>query len=100
MESVCNIAILHYWTSRSPCCVLLALSWNTNENPSTDKLSRAINYSTHQQLPSPRFPIGKGIAGHVAETGETLNVADVYMDERFNPGIDEQTGYNRNLAMM
>ena len=30
--------------SRLPCCVLLALSWNTNENPSTDKLSRAINY--------------------------------------------------------
>ena len=31
-------------TSRFPCCVLLALSWNTtNENPSTDKLSRAIN---------------------------------------------------------
>ena len=30
--------------SRSPSCVLLALSWNTtNENPSTDKLSRAIN---------------------------------------------------------
>ena len=27
-----------------PCCVLLALSWNaTNENPSKDKLSRAIN---------------------------------------------------------
>ena len=26
--------------SRSPCCVVLALSWNTNENPSTDKLSR------------------------------------------------------------
>ena len=31
--------------SKFPCCVLLALSWNTtNENPSTDKLSRAINY--------------------------------------------------------
>ena len=40
--------------SRFPCCLLLALSWNTNENqakrqktnenPSTDKLSRAINY--------------------------------------------------------
>ena len=30
-------------SSRFPCCVLLALSWNTtNENPSTDKLSRAI----------------------------------------------------------
>ena len=32
------------FASRFPCCVLLALSWNTtNENPSTDKLSRAIN---------------------------------------------------------
>ena len=30
------------WFSRFP-CVLLALSWNTNENPSADKLSRAIN---------------------------------------------------------
>ena len=30
--------------NRYPCCVLLALSWNTNENSSTDKLSRAINY--------------------------------------------------------
>ena len=29
--------------SRFPCCVLLALSWNTIENPSTDRLSRAIN---------------------------------------------------------
>ena len=28
-----------------PCCVLLALSGNKNENPSTDKLSRAINYA-------------------------------------------------------
>ena len=34
-------------SSRFPCCVLLVLSWNTNEtneNPSTDKLSRAINW--------------------------------------------------------
>ena len=28
--------------SRFPCCVLLALSWNTNENPSNDTFS--INY--------------------------------------------------------
>ena len=42
-----SISIL---TSRFPCCVLLTLSWKTtnenttNENRSTDKLSRAINY--------------------------------------------------------
>lgn len=37
-----------------------------------------------------RFPIGKGIAGHVAQTRETLNVADAYKDDRFNPAIDEE----------
>ena len=36
----------HNSSSRFPCCVLLVLSWDTNENPSTDKLSRAINYIT------------------------------------------------------
>ena len=37
--------------------------------------------------------MGTGIAGYVAETGETLNVQNVYADDRFNKGIDEQTGY-------
>ena len=41
-----------------------------------------------------RFPVGTGIAGFVAETGETLNVHDVYKDPRFNASIDQQTGYN------
>jgi cAMP and cAMP-inhibited cGMP 3',5'-cyclic phosphodiesterase 10 len=40
-----------------------------------------------------RFPVGSGIAGWVAETGETLNVNDAYDDPRFNRAIDEQTGY-------
>ena len=34
-----DVHLLVLVPSRSPCCVLLALSWNTNENPSTDKLS-------------------------------------------------------------
>ncbi len=40
-----------------------------------------------------RFPVGIGVAGYVAETGETLNVSDAYADPRFNKAIDEQTGY-------
>ena len=40
-----------------------------------------------------RFPLNTGIAGHVAVTGETLNVADVAQDTRFNVKIDQQTGY-------
>ena len=31
-----------------------------------------------------RFPIGKGIAGYVAMTGESLNIPDAYNDSRFN----------------
>ena len=35
---------LWLWISRFPCSVLLTLSWNTkDENPSIDKLNRAIN---------------------------------------------------------
>ena len=41
--TVCTYWYMYVCTLRSPCCVLLALSWNTNENPSTDKLSTAIN---------------------------------------------------------
>lgn len=33
------------------------------------------------------------LAGYVLLTGETLNIPDVYKDERFNPEIDKQTGY-------
>jgi CheY-like chemotaxis protein len=40
-----------------------------------------------------RFPSDRGIAGHVATTGELLNVADPYADPRFNPAVDRQTGY-------
>ena len=40
-----------------------------------------------------RFPVGTGIAGFVAETGETLNVHDAYKDPRFNATIDEQVSH-------
>src|SRR4051794_18211910 len=40
-----------------------------------------------------RFPADRGIAGHVATTGEVLNVSDPYSDSRFNPNVDRQTGY-------
>ena len=40
-----------------------------------------------------RFSADKGIAGAVVATGETLNIPEVYDDERFNKDIDRQTGY-------
>ena len=45
-----------------------------------------------------RFPIGVGIAGMVAQSGETINIADAYADPRFNPESDRRTGFHtRNL---
>jgi len=48
-----------------------------------------------------RLPIGKGLAGFVAETGETILIPDTYADPRFNPEIDKRTGYRtRNMLCM
>jgi signal transduction histidine kinase len=48
-----------------------------------------------------RLPIGKGIAGQVALTGETINIPDAYVDDRFNREVDKRTGYlTRNILCM
>ncbi len=41
-----------------------------------------------------RIPIGSGIAGAVAQSGESINIADAYADSRFNPAIDKKTGFH------
>ncbi|MFA6449628.1 MAG: HD domain-containing phosphohydrolase [bacterium] len=40
-----------------------------------------------------RMPIGKGIAGWVAQKGVSQLVPDAYQDARFNPDYDRKTGY-------
>jgi signal transduction histidine kinase len=48
-----------------------------------------------------RLPIGKGLSGYVAETGETIIIPDTYADPRFNPETDKRTGYRtRNMLCM
>lgn len=39
-----------------------------------------------------RFPLGTGIAGQVAMTGDVLNIRDAYGDSRFNRTVDQLTG--------
>jgi PAS domain S-box-containing protein len=39
-----------------------------------------------------RVPLGVGFVGWVAEQGESLNISDVYQDERHFRGVDQQTG--------
>lgn len=40
-----------------------------------------------------RLKVGQGIAGHVAASGEVLNIPDAYFDERFDRGHDLASGY-------
>jgi len=40
-----------------------------------------------------RVPFGSGVAGRVAETGESINVEDAYTLEFFNRSFDQKTGY-------
>mmetsp|Transcript_46462 Transcript_46462/g.108209 ORF Transcript_46462/g.108209 Transcript_46462/m.108209 type:complete len:1093 (+) Transcript_46462:77-3355(+) len=42
-----------------------------------------------------RLPLGKGVAGRVAETGEVVNIPDAYQcrDGLFDPSYDIKTGY-------
>jgi adenylate cyclase len=46
-----------------------------------------------------RVPIGVGIAGHVALTGETINIEDAYLDLRFNPEIDKRSGFRTRSVL-
>ncbi len=40
-----------------------------------------------------RLPIGKGLAGWVAEHRKPLNIEDAYIDDRFNRSVDIETGF-------
>jgi sigma-B regulation protein RsbU (phosphoserine phosphatase) len=40
-----------------------------------------------------RLPLGRGIVGYVAKSGEILNIPDAYLDSRFNRDVDAQTGF-------
>src|SRR5438128_2284777 len=42
------------------------------------------------------IPIGKGIAGIVASTGETIDIPNAYADSRFDSSFDAILGYRTN----
>lgn len=46
-----------------------------------------------------RNPKNSGIVGHVATTGELLNIPDAYQDPRFNPEPDKRTGYTTRTIL-
>ncbi|ABX06206.1 MAG TPA: HD domain-containing protein [Herpetosiphon sp.] len=47
----------------------------------------------HERVQSVRLAKGRGIAGYVAETGETICVGDVKRDQRHDGSVDQMTGF-------
>jgi len=46
-----------------------------------------------------KLTVGSGVAGHVAETGEILNIPDAYADERFDRAWDDRTGFKTDTIL-
>jgi len=53
----------------------------------------------HGDVAEIRFPLGSGIAGKVALTGELINIADAYSDERFNRSFDQNNHYRTRSVL-
>ena len=51
-------------------------------------------------MPHIELPIDFGIVGDTILTGKRAIINDVYEDERFNPGIDNKTGYKAKSMMI
>ncbi len=66
-----------------------------------NELWSQVQRADGQSLIDLRLPADKGIVGHVAATGETLNIFDAYSDPRFDVSADHKTGYRtRNILCM
>jgi putative methionine-R-sulfoxide reductase with GAF domain len=46
-----------------------------------------------------RLPVGRGIAGTVARTGEIINIPDAYKDRRFDSGTDASSGFRTRTIL-
>ncbi|XP_071090985.1 cGMP-specific 3',5'-cyclic phosphodiesterase-like isoform X2 [Haliotis cracherodii] len=46
-----------------------------------------------------KVPFGKGIAGHVAQSKDTVNIRNAYEDPRFNQEVDKRTGYTTHSIL-
>ena len=51
------------------------------------------------ELTEIRIPLSDGLAGHVALTGEVLNIRHAYQDDRFLPLVDRQTGFKTETVL-
>ncbi len=59
----------------------------------SDLVFRAANGAGAQQVLGMRIPVGRGIAGWVVASGQTVAVGDTHSDARFDADTAGRTGY-------
>lgn len=64
-----------------------------------DEASHELVLCAAEGIRNIRVPVGQGIAGSVAATGETINIVDAYSDSRFNNSADLATGYHTTTIL-
>ena len=64
-----------------------------------DKNELYSKVATGLDIKELRIPADKGLAGHVMQTGETINIKDAYSDKRFNSDVDKKTGYRTKTIL-
>jgi len=58
--------------------------------------SKVLKGTDHVEI---RLPIGTGISGTVAQTGETINLKEANKDSRFFSGFDKQSGFQTKTML-
>jgi len=61
-----------------------------NDPASSELYSRVAQGGLSREI---RILNNSGLAGHVFQSGEPIIAVDAYADPRFNPSVDERTGY-------
>jgi len=90
--------------------LLLLISHKTCEALSADRCTVYVVDRRRQELmmkvaseleiATTRLPLGRGLAGYVAQTGQTLNIPDCYADPRFDRSWDQRTGYRTRTMLV
>jgi len=75
----------------------LFLVAGTPDDPNRHLVSQLFNVDQDSAVEEPTdcivIPWGKGLVGYVAESGESVNIANCYEDPRFTDSVDQRTGY-------
>eukprot|EP01138_Halocafeteria_seosinensis_P000408 gb/GECG01000421.1/.p1 GENE.gb/GECG01000421.1/~~gb/GECG01000421.1/.p1 ORF type:complete len:1062 (+),score=145.17 gb/GECG01000421.1/:1-3186(+) len=58
-----------------------------------DQARQELWLAISKDIAGKRIPLGRGIAGIVAQSGETILIRDAYADPRFNVDVDRETGF-------